>query len=63
MKDTEVLVVTREGIAVVYKRSEFLVKFSAYGVTFVPRPGHECGWTQRVYPWGTIGLVQEKGVK
>lgn len=55
-----VVIVTRDGRAVQFSRSNFLIRFHSYGVTVVAKPGHAAGWKQRVYPWSNIGVIQEE---
>lgn len=55
-----VLIVTRDGRAVDYPRDQFIIKFTDYGVTVLPKSGHECGWASRVYPWSNIGTIEER---
>lgn len=55
-----VLVVTRDGRAIEYNRTNFTIKFGDYGITVTPKPHASCGWINRVHPWSNVGTVEER---
>lgn len=55
-----VFIVTRDGRAIDYPRSQFIIKFGDYGITVTPKAESKCGWANRVYPWSNIGIVEER---